>query len=1006
MYKIILLFLLPFFCFGQNRIVTGTVLNELGNPVSKCSVIVDNKENETTTDQTGSYTITIEKGKTITFSAIGYQEQTVVIDENNTLNATLKAEKVIEEVVVTSLGIRKEKLELSYASQELKGIELTRAKDPTLVNTLSGKIAGMIINRSSSGLGGSTKVVIRGNSSFRNNDPLYVIDGIPLLNTGVGQPNTTFGGVATVDGGDLVSQLNPEDFASVSVLKGSAATALYGILGSNGVVLLTTQKGNRKKWTGSFSSTTNFESITNLPKFQTEYKAPTASSLFSWTPNNDRENFRNQVPDFFKTGVAQTTALNFTNSNENSFTTFSLANVKASGVMPDNEITRYNVGVRHESSISEKLKFTASFNYANTQSLNRPNVGLYFNPLTGLYLMPRGNGNDLNYYEDNFEIFDPSRNLMTQNWAILNDAYQQNPYWITKRNQNQDKVSTLTTNFALNYKVNNWLSLDSRFGYTSSETNFEKKIYAGTSNVLSHPNGRYYTLDAKSNQKYADVMATIKTEIGSDFTFDALVGGSVMRRRIGDSKILDSGENGLLYANVFNIAAFATTAKQSQELQSENEIQSIYATSNLGYKKFLFAQITARNDWSSSLVNTNSLSSFYPSVGLTGIVSEMIKLPSFIDFLKLRTSFAYAGNDITPFVTSPRVSIVNGQITFPSVGIDPSKPLKPELKKEFEIGTEMRFLNNRFGLEFTYYSSRTSNQYVEIDAPTNINGYLNYGVNLGSISNKGIELNANAKIINNKRFNWISNVNFAKNKNIVQDLGDNTTGQVIITESGSNGYQYALIEGQPFGVIKGRSIERDEQGRVKLDSKGNMIISGFKNVGNTNPDFMLSLGNTLKFGNFNASILIDGRFGGQVMSMTESMNDLYGVSKASGDARNAGGVLVHGVNPDGTPVDKLFSAQSYYAAIAGRDGALGEYVYSATNVILRELSLGYTIKLKKIKSIDAVDVSIIGRNLFFIAKKAPFDPNISLSTGQGLQGIDIFGLPSTRTIGVNINVKF
>lgn len=992
--------------FSQNVTVSGKITNTDNRPLSFCDIYIKNTSTGTQSDADGYYKIKTQINDTLVFSFFGYAPYSAVITGEEIINIILKEDKnLLNTIVVTSLGIKKEKKKLSYSTQELKSKELTIAKDPNLINTLSGKIAGLVVNKNASGLGGSTKVVIRGNSSTRNNQPLYVIDGIPILNISSNQPNDTFGGIAARDGGDLISQLNPESFESVNVLKGAAATALYGILGANGVIVFSTNQKTNKKLSVSINSTTTVEEVFVLPEFQSQYRAPTFDSEFSWTENNDRDNFNDHVPRFFETGINQTTAFNLTNMKDNSFTSLNLANISAKGVLPKNTLERYNIGLRHSASfLDKKLSLKASINYAQTKTNNRPNTGLYLNPITGLYLMPRGNSNDFNEFKNNFEVFDPNRNLMSQNWPILNNALQQNPYWELNRNQSNDNTTLLFSSLGLNYQIKPWLSVSGRYSYTNSSSKFEKKLHATTTLVHAGEAGSYYLEESQSTQKYADLIANLNTIISNDFSVDATIGFSLLNRRIGDGFFINGD---LLYANIFNISGLQPGANQGQNLVAENEIQSFFTTTTFGFKDYLFLQLSARNDWSSSLVNTQNTSFFYPSVGLSTVISDMTTLPNMFNFLKLRASYSQVGNDIAAFVSSPLSTIVNGQITPPIVGPDPNRPLKPELKKEFEIGTEMRLFNNRISLEASYYNSQTSNQYVEVLAPTNPQGFQKFGINVGQISNKGFELFMNAKMIKNSNFKWNLYTNFAINDNIVEELGDNTSGEIVLTESGSNGYQYSLIEDQAFGVIKGRVVERDNQGNIKLNNDGDIMLSkDFINVGNANPDFLLSLGNTFAYNNFYASFLIDGRFGGEVMSMTESINDFYGVSKASGTARTNGGVAISAVYPDGAAFDGLYPAQDYYTTIAGRDGALGEYVYDATNIILRELAIGYNINTKKIPYINKLEVSLIARNLFFISKNAPFDPNISLSTGRGLQGVDIFGLPSTRTFGININSKF
>ncbi|WP_228520907.1 TonB-dependent receptor [Flavobacterium sp. HJJ] len=338
--------------------------------------------------------------------------------------------------------------------------------------------------------------------------------------------------------------------------------------------------------------------------------------------------------------------------------------------------------------------------------------------------------------------------------------------------------------------------------------------------------------------------------------------------------------------------------------------------------------------------------------------------------------------------------------------------MKPESQNSFELGTEWRFVNNRFGIELTYYNNKTKDQLLTIPAPaTNAEGYQNYAYNGGVIENNGIEALLNAKIVDNDKFKWDATLNYSKNNNKVSGLPEELGGTVVLTQPGVNSYRYSLINGRPFGVIEGINLKRDDQGRILLNADGSIQKTGFEEVGNANPDYMLGLTNSFKYGNYFLNFTIDGRFGGDVMSLTEAVNDKFGVSKVTGDARAAGGVDINAVYAPGTPnagqaYSGKYSAESYYSQVGGREGATGEYIYNATNVSLRELALGYTFDLKNNKIFKTANLSLVGRNLFFFYKDAPFDPNISLSTGNGLQGIDVYAAPSTRSIGLNLNVTF
>jgi TonB-linked SusC/RagA family outer membrane protein len=996
---------------AQVKTIKGFISDAKGTPLPAANVNVKGTKEGASTNFDGSFTIEAKAGETLVISYLGYETKSVVVGESGTVNVQLAeaASTALTEVVVTSLGIKKSKKSLTYSAQELKGEELVRAKDPNLMNTIAGKIAGVAVTKSAGGTGGSTKVTIRGNSSTTNNNPLYVVDGVPILNISSFQPNDSFGNTqgGNRDGGDVIGLLNPDDYEGMTVLKGASATALYGSQGARGVVLLTSKKAKEGVSTFKVSSNTTVETAAYLPKFQTSYIAAPKADV-TWgakgeTPDHTR--------DFFDTGVTQISSFGFSTGSSNSATNISYANTSANGVLPTNKLSKNNFSIRQMGKFfGDRLTVNANANYTSQYITNRPTSGLYFNPLTGVYLMPRGY--DFEYYKNNFEVFDPSRNMMVQNWMTNRDI-EQNPYWGLKRNESKDSNSFFNTSVGLNYKVNNWLSIGSRYSYDRISSEFDKEIYASTQGTLSHSKGRYININNLSSQNYGDLIATINTKINDDITFFANVGTSFTKSSLNDETVLDSDPSGLGITNWFTLHNFTSNSGNYQNFGYRREQQSIFAAATFGYKNMLYLDVTGRNDWSSTLANTGNMSFFYPSVGATALLSEMFTMPESISFGKVRASYAQVGNDIPAFYTSPTsvYTAVNPNNYNPAVGPRPGTTLKPENQSSFELGTEWRFVNNRFGIELTYYNNETKDQLLTIPAPaTNAEGYQNYAYNGGVISNSGIEAVVSANIINNDKFKWDAIFNYSKNKNEVSGLPEELGGKVVLTAATVNNYRYSLINGRPFGVIEGINVDRDDQGRIKLDKDGKLMKTDFKEVGNANPDFMLGFSNSFKLGNYFLNFTIDGRFGGDVMSLTEAINDEFGVSKVTGDARDAGGVDINAVYTDGPNKGQAYAgkypAESYYSQVGGRAGATGEYVYSATNVSLRELALGYTFNLKNNKIFKTANLSLVGRNLFFFYKDAPFDPNISLSTGNGLQGIDVYAAPSTRSIGLNLNVTF
>ena len=994
---------------AQVKSIKGVITDSDGLPLPGASIVVQGSQKGTTTDFDGLYSIEVQKGQTLVFTYVGLQTQSIVVGDAATINVKMQtgASNALNEVVVTSLGLKKSKKTLTYSAQEIKGDEVTRVKDANLMNSLSGKVAGLIVGKSSAGAGGAAKVTIRGNSSSTNNQPLYVIDGIPLLNSNSSQANQVFGDTAggNRDGGDAISMMNPDDIESMTVLKGASAAALYGSQGANGVILITTKRGKEGKVTANYNASVFADNVISLPKFQTNYGADPSSDKTWGAPKKSPDH----VKGFYNTGLTMINSIAVNGGNDKMSTSLTYANTRVDGVIPTNEFKKNNIALRQTVKMfDDKVTVDASISYAEQKIINKPTNGLYFNALTGVYLFPRGN--DFNNYYENFEQFNASRNLMTQRWPSATADIIQNPGWILNRNASIDKNQSLITSASVTYKANDWLSIKARGGYNRLYNTFDKRMYAGTNETLAPSTGRYIYSDTESSQLYGDLIATINTKFTEDFSFSANIGTTITKATINDAYVSDSGQkNGLVNANWFNTGNFVSAERNAHTIGGKKEVQSVFASATFGYKDMLFLDVTGRNDWSSTLVNTDNISFFYPSVGLSAILSQMVTLPKAVSYAKLRASFAQVGNDVSPFLTSPVNTLVGGIVTAPNVGPKPGTSLKPEMQDSYEFGTEWRFLNNRIGFDFTYYRNETRNQLITAPAPIpNTTGYLNYAFNAGSIENKGFEITLSGKAIVTDNFTWDLGLNYASNKNKVLSLGTGANGNVntvILTNGDPNSYRYVLEVGKPFGEIQGKNILRNDQGQILLNGDGNIQKSDWVNMGSSNPDFMLGFSNSFKYKKIFLNVLIDGRFGGNVMSLTEAMLDAYGVSKSSGDARDAGGVKINGVKPNGDVVTSV-DAQKYYSVVGDRAGATGEYMYKATNVRLGEVSLGYTFDFSKSTIFNAVNVSVVGKNLFFFYKDAPFDPNVTLSSGEGLQGVDIFGAPSTRSIGVNLNLTF
>lgn len=985
--------------------VEGTVVDGAGQPLPNVAIQVKGTTRGVLTDAKGHFSIQVESTDVLVFNYVGYDKKEVPVGTQTSLQIVLQeSNKQLNTVVVTALGLKRSEKSITYATQQVSGVELTKAKDPNLMNTLNGKVAGLNISSSSSGVGGSAKVILRGaKSGLGSNQALYVIDGVPMNNSLTSQPNSSYGGSSSYDGGDPISNLNPDDIESVSVLKGASAAALYGSQGANGVVLVTTKSGKAGRTIVNFSSSLTLNTVAYKPEFQNSYGQSTATSTQSWG-SKLAGGAQDNLGSFFQTGNNLTNSISLSGGTDKMQTYFSYANTSAKGIEPKNKLSRNNISFKETGHfLNDKLTAEADVNYITQTIDNTPLSGFYFNPLTGLYLFPRGK--DLAPYKNGFEVFDPARRLMTQNWAF-NEDIQQNPWWIVNRNQNSLDRNRLLLNASLKYEVNKWLNIQGRGSIDRINDVYDQKVYAGTVTTLSPANGVYIYSNTTTSQQYGDVLANFNIPIGDKIRITGVLGGSI-RDVITKGDKYNSGQEGLNIPNIFVLQNFKAINPLNTGTLQENhsQVQSVFGSANISYKDWAYLDLTARNDWASNLAFTPSGSYFYPSVGLNVILSSVAKLPEFISFAKVRGSFAQVGNSPLAYQSNPAV------YTFSAGGgfsINPSAPftdLKPEKTNSLEFGTEWRFFDNRLSADVTYYKTNTKNQTLQIRAPQG-SFYDNFFINAGNIQNQGVEAVVRYDVLRDGKLKWNTGLNFATNQNRIKELAPNAPEFTLSGASGSN-YVSKFKVGGSFGDIYGTVLQRDAQGRVMIDANGNPIKQGgdFVYLGNSNTRWQLGWNNNLEYKDFTLSFLIDGKFGGKVMSITQSVMDQYGVSKATGDARDAGGVAVNGVDPNGNAVS-MVDAQKWYSSVGGREAASGEYIYSATTVRLREVALGYTIPVKGTSFIRAMKLSLTGRNLLYFSKKAPFDPELTMSTANGLSGVDIFMPPATRNYGLTLNATF
>lgn len=989
--------------YAQVR-VSGTVTDEFGEPLIGAGIVEQaNPANGVVTDYDGNYSITVPGGDAVlVFSYIGYTEVQETVGGRSTINVQLNPDSVqLDATVVTAMGISKSEKSLSYNVQQLELGEVNPIG--SLVNSLAGKVAGVTINSSSTGIGGGSRVVMRGTKSLSgNNNALYVIDGIPMPNLAGDQAEGIYAGAGQT--GDGLSSINPDDIESISVLSGPSAAALYGSAAANGVVLITTKKGQADKFELNYANNTSFSQAYMMPWFQNTYGATESGSYQSWgsklsTPSSW------DPRSYFQTGINENNSLSLSTGNEKSQSYFSMASTNANGIIPGNEYDRYNFTFRNTSKfLEDKMTLDLSASYSMITEQNMISQGEYSNPVVPVYLFPASdNWERLKVYER----YDESRNMKVQYWPYANDHNMQNPYWITNRQKFVNDKSRFMGSASLSYKPVEWLNLSGRAKLDRNDELHQKKFYASTYNLFAGDNGFYSKLTNQTQQIYAEFIATVnKYFLDNTVSLTATAGANVEDVQYSMNQFEGSLAS---VANLFTYANIEQTGSKTYYNESgyHKNKQAVFANVQVGYRNMVYLDVTARNDWSSTLAGSDYKSFFYPTVGLSGILTEAIPAlkGKILNYWKVRVSYSEVGNDPEPFLTISTYPLSHGSpVTTTRM---PNTNLQPERTKSYEAGTNLYLFDNRLKIDATLYKSSTYNQFFT-SAISASSGYTSVTVNAGQVDNSGVELTARWSQRFSQKLNWDTYFTLSRNKNTVVELLKDWevpgTGEIIsvptLDVGGMTGVKNMLVEGGSMGAVYVRGLVTDEHGAIYVNSLTNGVVVDTDNwiyAGDSAPKANLSWGNDLRFGNFSASCIFTARLGGVVVSKTQQVLDFYGISKATADARDAGGALVNGY---------LVPAQAYYQTIGASNGATSMYVYDATNVRLSELSLGYDVPLNKaVKWIKNLNVSLVAHNLLMIYCTAPFDPEMTANTGTYNQGIDYFMQPSTRSVGFSVKLK-
>lgn len=991
---------------GGGSTLEGLIKDDSG-PLLGATVIMKNTTRGTTTDMDGKFRLEgLQPGDVLQVTYVGYDPYEVTYTGQTTLDILMTTTaNQLNAVVVTAMGIERQSKTLSYAAETVGGDDVADIKSVNMINALQGKAAGLQITPNSTGAGGSSKILFRGNKSINgSNQPLVVVDGVPLMmNITSEQVNSNWG--AQRDGGDAMSTINPDDIASISLLKGASAAALYGAVAANGAIMITTKSAMAGRLAVNVSSNTTIDTPLSLPEFQNTYGA---NGQYSWG-----DKLASKAPDyaekFFRTGWTTNNSISINGGAEDLRAYFSYGNVTSGGITPENDYSQHTLNAKVGFDLfNDHIKVDFNAKYVNQHISNQPAGGFVFNPLVGTYTFPRGG--DWNGYKSNFETYNGELNANVQNWVTTTDETNSNPYWLLNRERPVVERNRYEFGGSIKYQIIDGLSLTGRMRYERADEHYVRNHYASSyGNKYTYgkmDDNRYF-----SEQLYADLLAQYN-HTWDDFSLNATLGTSMMQTRSNNvsllyeqSKFVAPGNGGAYYPNIFNPSNFYMNGT-TMGLERKR-LNSVFGAVTFGFKEALFLDVTARNDWSSALAYTDGYSFFYPSVGASLLLNRFVDMGRNIDLFKFRGSYSIVGNDVPVYKTNPRYTYGDQGAINPPESV-PFRTLKPEKTHSFEVGFDGEFFQHRLHVNATYYKTNTKNQYFEVTLPWE-SGYKSQFVNAGNVQNQGFELTAGWFQDFGNEFTWSTDLNLSYNDNKIIELFDGIQDGVTVSNLG--GAKVILYEGGQYGDLYVRTLKRDESGKLVTETpegadyqipvNGGEQNSDLKYMGNMNSKWNMGWNNTFRYKDLTLSMLIDFRIGGKVVSMTEATLDGYGVSERTGRARDRGYVMREGI--------KFSNVKAYYDVVGATSFNsvynVEDYVYDATNVRMREISLGYTFRNLFGQSKN-LTLAFIARNLFFFYKDAPMDPDVSMGTGNGLQGFDVFNLPTTRSFGLNVKLNF
>jgi TonB-linked SusC/RagA family outer membrane protein len=1041
-----LLFLILMSCaymaFAQDRTITGKIIDESSKqPVSGATVTVKGSRKTVTAGADGAFTITATQPTvTLIISSIGFATREITATAGTPVEVALSTDsKQLGEVVVTALGIVRQTKTLVYAAQTVPTQQLTEVR-PTdnFLDGLNGKVANIVVNQGSGGLGSGATVILRGNRDIGgNSNALIVVDGVPINNNTYSAASSDFGSVQTSDG---ASNINPDDIESLTVLKGASAAALYGSQAGNGVIVITTKKGRKGRVDVIVNSGIGFEKPFALPKFQNAYgqgnsgliATDSSQNGASWGAkmqgqsyidylynNNTYSPQKDNVKDFFKTGLSLNNSVAVSGGSDKIQNYFSYTNNYGKGIIQNNDLNRHTFDYRITSQVLDKLTVDSKVTYIAQTINGKPRTGEENAPVLDDYEMPRSISNA---EAKNYQLINNVGIAVPTNWASTLSSIYQNPYWMinnTSIGENRERVIGFAS---LKYQITPWISLRGSANLDRTSDELTQKYQQGTLLWNTNSGGSFQITNLTETNKWFDLIA----EGHNNITKDLKIGyhaGTIYQDIIYDEQ--DAGSNGLNVTNKFSLN-FATNPTTTQ---SGNEYvqQSIFGQVNLSLLDAIFLDGSIRNEWDSRLPSPYRYS--YPSIGLSAILTDLVHgIPPAISFLKVSGNWAEVGNGGQPDLLHSTLTYdqgaANGSIqrslTYPIPN------LKPEDVRSYEFGLEARFVHDRVGFAATYYHSNSINQLLQISVPV-ATGYSNQYINAGNIQNHGLEVVINASPIKTRDFTWDLSGNFSLNRNKVVSLSpelsvaflggaDNRSAQPEVRVGGSYGDLYSYV------WLKNTKGQYELQGSSSSNPGAPLTtyITGdtLRKIGNYNPNELVGLTNTFTYKRFSFRFLIDGRIGGTIVSGTEMNLSFSGVTKNT-LAYREGGLVLPGVDASGNSASTPITAQSFWQTASGQRYGVGQFfAYNATAIRLRELSLGYDIPIKNTTVLKSLRFSAVARNLFWFyrgsstlsipgigKRKMWMDPDMS-NGNAAFQGVEYGALPSTRTLGFNLKANF